>query len=88
MNSENFCYWLNGFIELNESHLELDLPTASQWNMIKEHLATVFNKITPPKEIFPKTPISIDLPKVNPGLSEWGGTYTYNYNGPPLKIIW
>lgn len=43
MDAFNFCYWLNGFAELST-----DQPTAEQWKSIKEHLALVFNKVTPP----------------------------------------
>ena len=43
MTEQQFCYWLQGFIELNQQP-----PTAEQWKSIQEHLATVFNKVTPP----------------------------------------
>lgn len=42
MNSEQFAFWLQGFIELNGSE-----PTAEQWQSIKDHLKTVFVKVTP-----------------------------------------
>ena len=42
MDALNFAYWLNGFAELNESP-----PTEAQWQAIKDHLALVFNKVTP-----------------------------------------
>lgn len=43
MSPEQFAYWLNGFAELST-----EPPTAEQWQSIKEHLALVFNKVTPP----------------------------------------
>lgn len=43
MTPENFAYWLQGFFELTESK-EL---TSEQIQMIKEHLALVFTKVTP-----------------------------------------
>lgn len=43
MNTEQFCYWLQGFGELTP-----EPPTPEQWQAIKEHLATVFHKVTPP----------------------------------------
>jgi hypothetical protein len=43
MNQQDFCYWLNGFIELNEGKM----PTPAQWKSICEHLGLVFNKVTP-----------------------------------------
>lgn len=42
MTTEQFCYWLQGFIELQETNR----PSQQQWDMIKEHLTTVFKKET------------------------------------------
>lgn len=42
MTSEQFAYWMQGFAELNA-----EPPTAEQWKSIREHLATVFVKVTP-----------------------------------------
>lgn len=44
MDATNFAYWLNGFAELNGD----TPPTAEQWKAIREHLALVFEKVTPP----------------------------------------
>lgn len=41
MTPEQFCYWLQGFCELNGS-----LPSDEQWKSINEHLQLVFNKQT------------------------------------------
>ena len=41
MTPENFCYWLQGHVELNNEN-----PTQEQWDCIKEHLQTVFKKQT------------------------------------------
>ena len=43
MHPLDFCYWLQGFAEMTEG-----APSEKQWALIKEHLATVFNKKTPP----------------------------------------
>ena len=43
MTPEQFAYWLQGFAELQQ-----EPPTAEQWKSVKEHLATVFIKVTPP----------------------------------------
>lgn len=43
MTSENFTYWLQGFFEISDSS-KLD---EKQVQIIKDHLALVFNKITP-----------------------------------------
>lgn len=42
MSPEQFAYWLQGFVELNGSE-----PTVEQWQSIKDHLKTVFMKVTP-----------------------------------------
>lgn len=44
MNTEQFCYWLQGYAELNPDNP----PTPEQWKMIQEHLRLVFTKVTPP----------------------------------------
>lgn len=43
MTPEQFCYWMQGFAELN-----VERPTAEQWKSMREHLGTVFHKVTPP----------------------------------------
>lgn len=47
MNSQDFCYWLQGFSELNQGP-----PNQEQWDAIKSHLALVFQKVTPPQHTF------------------------------------
>lgn len=44
MTPEQFAYWLQGFVELNGGKQ----PTPAQWKSIKEHIAEVFTKVTPP----------------------------------------
>lgn len=39
MTSEQFCYWLQGRIEMQPDNP----PSPEEWKMIGEHLATVFN---------------------------------------------
>ena len=43
MTPEQLAYWLQGFAELNRTP-----PTPEQWTSIREHLATVFAKMTSP----------------------------------------
>ena len=43
MDPLQFCYWLQGFAELNNGVP----PNDMQWKSIRDHLATVFNKVTP-----------------------------------------
>ncbi len=42
MDALNFATWLQGFAELSDKP-----PTPEQWQSIKEHLQTVFVKVTP-----------------------------------------
>lgn len=44
MNENQFAYWLQGFAELSGDAP----PSKAQWKSIREHLALVFNKVTPP----------------------------------------
>lgn len=43
MTPEQFAYWLQGYAELQQ-----EPPTPEQWKSVKEHLALVFKKVTPP----------------------------------------
>lgn len=52
MDPLSFCQWLQGFAELSGT----GVPTSEQWRMIKEHLQTVFVKVTPP--LVPITPLN------------------------------
>ena len=45
MTAEQFAYWLQGFSEIHR-----EPPTAEQWQVIRDHLATVFTKVTPNRE--------------------------------------
>lgn len=67
MDANNFAYWLNGFAELSGDNP----PTKAQWKSIKEHLALVFEKVTPEVGIVKKgkdhqiTPqVPIDWPTI------------------------
>ena len=53
MTPEQFCYWLQGFVESDG-----DLPSERQWKSINAHLQTVFKKVTP------QAGPSLDLGKV------------------------
>lgn len=39
-----FCYWLQGWVEMENGKK----PNLEQWKMINSHLQLVFNKVTPP----------------------------------------
>ncbi len=54
MTPEQFTYWLQGYAELNPTP-----PTIEQWQSIRENLAMVFNKVTPPLvPSFPQRPFA------------------------------
>lgn len=55
MSPEQFAYWLQGFAELNPAP-----PTAEQWQTIRDHIATVFEKVTP-RRIFDVTPVGEEV---------------------------
>lgn len=55
MTPEQFAYWLQGFVEMNSGNS----PNVWQWRMIKDHLQTCFNKITP------------SYPQTNPYAPPW-----------------
>jgi hypothetical protein len=42
MSTEQFAYWLQGFAETSDAP-----PTEREWKIIKDHLNTVFHKVTP-----------------------------------------
>ncbi len=52
MTPENFCYWLQGLLEVGNPY-ELD---SEQVEIIKDHLALVFKKETPTKITFKENP--------------------------------
>lgn len=48
MTPEQFAYWLQGFAEMHCAP-----PDEAQWKMVKDHLKTVFFKVTPPLYVHP-----------------------------------
>lgn len=42
MTPEQFAYWFQGFAELSPTP-----PTPEQWQSMRDHVATVFKKVTP-----------------------------------------
>lgn len=71
MTPEQFAYWLQGFAE-NRA----EPPQAEQWENIKNHLATVFTKVTPPLATPGHIPSTHHFPGTVPGgpsISSMGG---------------
>ena len=64
MKPENFCYWLQGFVEISNTKT----LSENEWLIVKDHLNLVFNKQTPyhldPSEI-PKTKYNLLNPLTN-----------------------
>lgn len=60
MTPEQFTYWLQGFVELNDG-----APTEAQWKSIKEHLQSVFHKTTPEYKPTPRYDV---LPPFGPAI--------------------
>ena len=46
MTPEQFAYWLQGIAETNPAP-----PTAEQWQIIRDHLALMFEKATPDRSL-------------------------------------
>ena len=69
MTAEQFAYWMQGFAEMTAER-----PTAEQWQSIKDHLQTVFVKVTPPVGAKPLVP-PLDLSKLpyptHPHPNDW-----------------
>ena len=54
MTTENFTYWLQGYFEISESKI----LSSKQTQIIKDHLALVFDKVTPDRK--EKNSIEVD----------------------------
>jgi hypothetical protein len=72
MDALQFAYWLQGFTELQP---DLEAPTPEQWKAIREHLALVFNKVTPPVSLPTVWPVQ-DSPFNTPPKPVWFGPAT------------
>lgn len=74
MTPENFVYWLQGFVELNDNK-----PlTEEQWGSIKRHLELVFTKSP---TTWPKQPAIPENPWPNKPPLWWP------YNTEDYKVI-
>jgi len=61
MDDKTFCYWLQGFVELQDS----DSISDKQWFIIKDHLKLVFDKVTPVRT--PDRGVTISAPEIKIG---------------------
>jgi len=62
MTTEQFTYWLKGFMELNETNT----LTEKQYQIVKDHLDLVFDKKTPNRDLDVKLPSLTPTPWPNP----------------------
>lgn len=60
MTPEQFVYWLQGYAEITQK-----APSDFEWNIIKDHLATVFKKETPNRMPYPLGPAVAEPAKPN-----------------------
>ena len=74
MSPEQFCYWLQGLLEVGNPK-ELN---ETQIKIIKDHLALVFNKVTP-------TRIEIkDMDDMEKIIKEWKESERQTFEKPPI----
>lgn len=81
MTTEQFCYWVQGFLEIQDPKN----ITEEQVKIIKDHLNLVFTKLTPPYKItkitFPET-----TPPLEPTTTPW--IVPYDDKTVPLWPTW
>lgn len=65
MTAEQFVYWLQGFMEINDP----DTISKSETRVIKDHLALVFDKQTMEQEIITTIPVPTTTPVAVPNKS-------------------
>jgi hypothetical protein len=86
MTERDFCYWLQGFVELTQGQT----PNPAQWKSIQEHLATVFTKVTPPvgmPRVDPTPTISPAIPVTWPNFPpNWCSGQTTGINPDPRVV--
>lgn len=58
MSPENFCYWLQGWLEIQNP----SSASAEQLQEVKNHLALVFTKVTPLKPMVRGEAIELPAP--------------------------
>jgi len=81
MTPEQFAYWFQGFAELNSQP-----PTPEQWQSMREHVATVFKKVTPQvAQPAPMKPVPSELQKV---FDEKIREHERKVEQAPLMPIW
>jgi len=66
MSPESFTYWLNGYFEISDSNN----LSPQQVQIIRDHLALVFEKVTPDRNIASDKKTEVDLGEFRRVLNE------------------
>ncbi len=69
MNPEQFAYWVQGMLEYTDVGTLSDAEVRKKLNGIKDHVALVFNKVTPSPKIEPKKH-TFDMDKIAKDITE------------------
>jgi hypothetical protein len=85
MSPENFCYWLQGYVELNKAEgTTARSLSVQQMECVQDHLALVLDKKTPEvKRGYGYDPHPIHLPKVKVPPSPLDEVAPSNYKFAP-----
>lgn len=81
MTPENFCYWLQGHVELGG-----EAPSKEQWALIKAHLQLVFNNVTKPSIAVSEGEPKVDPNKQNSATPEEVDAFVKQIMGDPEII--
>lgn len=81
MTPEQFAYWFQGFAELSETP-----PTQAQWDSMREHVATVFKKVTPSVQINVAPLYPQIRPNIADAIRKWNETGSPPYPFPEPRI--
>lgn len=68
MNAQDFCYWLQGLFELGQPAA----LSAEQTEMVRRHLALVFENVTAPPALAPAKPATSSADLLREALEEAG----------------
>lgn len=75
MQASEFCYWLQGYIEIGHEQMHQTGLTHNQVEIIKRHLALVFVHDLDPAQVAEKLQEIHDGPKLPFGVGPNGETY-------------
>jgi hypothetical protein len=82
MTPENFCYWLQGWLEIQNPAI----ANAEQLQEVKNHLALVFTKVTPLKPMVGGKTIELPAPYRIIGESPLDCTASFSSVAQPKEL--